>query len=131
VLKSGKDYVPGRPQQVPVAVGNREDGAHALQVLRRQHHWPLLGARRQGRRGQRGAHRHHLVTVVAATLPMTATARVSPRAAIAGEMVMWRGRGHQLSAGCGFQDAECVVGRQGGLAYCCYERVPKQATSKY
>jgi hypothetical protein len=60
MLKRGEYHVPGGAEQVPVAVGDGEDGAHALQVLRGQHDGALLRTRRQGRRGQRCTHRHHL-----------------------------------------------------------------------
>ena len=99
-----------------MAVGNGEDGPHALQVLGRQHDRPLLGAGRQGGGGQGGAHRHHLVPVVttlqvaaatAAEIPSTAAASVAGRVVL----VVGCGGGDQLGAGRGLQHAQRVVGR--------------------
>ena len=61
MLQCGEDHVPGRPQQVPVAVGYGEDGSHALQILGGQHHGALLGAGGQRGGGQGCAHCYHLV----------------------------------------------------------------------
>ena len=53
--------MPGSAQYIPVAVGQREQGPHHLDVLGSEHHLPLVGACRQGGCGQGCAYRYHLV----------------------------------------------------------------------
>ena len=126
MLEGGEDHVPGRPQQVAVTVGNGENGSHALQIFRRQHDRPLLGAGREGGGGQGRAHRHHLMAVVAAFPVIALAAAVSAPGVSAGSALVVRGGRHQLGAGRGLEHAERVVGRQRGLAHSRYEGVPAQ-----
>lgn len=96
VLQGCQHNVPGRPEQVAVAVRDRQDGTHTLQVLSGQHDRALLGGGRQGGSGQGGAHGHHLVPVVP----------IHHGAALAFGATLARRPGHQLGArGC-FQHAK-------------------------
>jgi hypothetical protein len=66
-----------------------------------------------------------MAVVATSTFPVSGTSSRTA-AAVASRIARVRSAGNKLRARRGFQDAQRVVGRQGGFAHRRYERVPGQ-----